>query len=125
VRLPREQILCLLLLTGSLIACTPVRWERPDTDAATQEADTQECRGFAHRAYRTLTEEPLFLPYFMTIRDNKGRTREVPVVPSRHVGPPVWLPYAPGLALEPLSLRRDIFERCLQRKGYNLVPDED
>jgi hypothetical protein len=125
MRLSLVQIVCLLLLSaGALAGCTPVRWERPNTDAATQEADTRACRGYAHRAYRTLTEQPLFLPYFVTVRDDKGRTRNVPVVPSRQIGPPVWFPYAPHLALDRLSLRQDLFEQCLQAKGYHLVADE-
>ena len=126
MRLSFERILCLLILIAgaALAGCAPVRWERPDTDAATQEADTRACRGYAHRAYRTLTEQPLFLPYFVTVRDDKGRARSIPVVPSQQVGPPVWLPYAPHLALDRLSLRQDLYEQCLRGKGYSLVSDE-
>ena len=109
---------------AAIAGCQPARWERPDTDQAVQEADIRACRGAAHRGYRALTAQPLFLPYFVTVRDNKGRTRSVPVVPSQQFGPPVWLPYAPQLALDQLSWRDDLFKQCLQAKGYSRVPDE-
>jgi hypothetical protein len=123
--LPRlAYLLPLAAAAAALGACQPVRWERPDTDAATQEADTRLCRGYAHRAYRTITEQPLFIPYYVTVRDDKGRRRSIPVVPGRQVGPPPWLPYAPSLAGDRLSLRQDLFEQCLQEKGYRLIPDD-
>jgi hypothetical protein len=109
----------LLLSAG----CTPVRWERPDTDAATQEADIRACHGYAHRAYNTMAYQPLLPPYLVTTRDDKGRLREVPVVPPLY-GSGVWPPYASRYALDRLALRREFFEDCLHQKGYRLVPDE-
>lgn len=120
------RLLCLLLpaCAAALSGCTPVRWERQQTDAATQEADIRVCRGSAHRAYRTVNEDPLLIPYFVTVRDNNGRTREIPIVPSRQFSPPVWFANAPRLALDHLSLRQQFFEQCLLSKGYRTVPDE-
>ena len=112
-----------LLTTALLSGCEPVRWERPDTDAATQEEDVRACHGAAQRGYRALTEQPLFLPYTTIVRDDRGQVREVPVVPYRQIGPPPWLPYAPSLAADRLSLRRELFEHCMQQNGYRLVPD--
>lgn len=116
----------LALLAGvSLAGCEPVRWERPDTDAATLDDDVRACHGAAQRGYRTLTEQPLFLPYTTVVRDDSGKLREVPVVPWRQIGPPPWLPYAPGIAADRSLLRRDLFEHCMQQNGYRLVPDVD
>ncbi len=118
------------LLPGLLMAavgagCEPVRWQRPDTSAAVQEQDTRACRGAAQRGYSTITEQPQFLPYSTTVRDDSGQWREVPVIPSRQVGPPPWLPYAPGLVADRPQLRRELFEHCMQQNGYRLVPDTD
>lgn len=116
-------LLSVPLTAAVLAACDPVRWERPDTNEATQEQDARACRGAAQRGYSTLTEQPQFLPYSTTVRDNTGQLREVPVVPSRQIGPPPWLPYAPGRAADGPQLRRELFEDCMQRSGYRLVPD--
>lgn len=113
-----------LLVITVLLGCTPVRWDKPETDAATQEADIQACRGHAHRAYNTLAYQPLLPPYLVTVRDNKGRLREIPVVPSPQFGPAVGPSYAPPFALDRLAFRRDVFEDCLKMKGYRLVADD-
>lgn len=124
MRHPAWWLKAILLLTAIIAAgCEPVRWERPDTDAAAQEQDVRACRGAAQRGYSTLTEQPQFLPYSTTVRDDSGRWREVPVIPSRQIGPPPWLPYAPGVAADRPQLRRELFERCMQQNGYRLVPD--
>lgn len=117
---------CLLLSAlATLAACSPVRWERADTDPATQEADIRVCRGSAHRAYNAMSERLLYPPDVMIVEDNKGRLREVPVAPSRQFGPTVWSPYTSRSALDHLTLRQDLFEHCLQQKGYRLVPDQE
>jgi hypothetical protein len=103
---------------------TPMRWERPDTDAATAEADSVECRAIARAQHRRLTERPFLVPYFVQVRDNKGRRRSIPVVPWQQFGPPVWYPNAPWLANDEIILKHELYERCLQGKGYQLVPDE-
>ena len=124
-RLPLLVARALLLITVLLgTGCTPVRWDRPETDAATQEADIQACRGHAHRDYNTLAYQPLLPPYLATVRDNKGRLREIPVVPSPQFGPAIGPSYAPPLALDQLAFRQDVFEDCLKMKGYRLVADD-
>jgi hypothetical protein len=112
-------IFVLALLAG----CTPMRWERPDTDPATAEADSVECRSIARAQHRRLTEQPFLVPYFVHARDNKGRPRSIPVVPWQQFGPPVWYPYAPWLANDQVMLKHELYERCLEGKGYQLVPD--
>ncbi len=84
-----------LLLLTILLGCAPVRWDRPGTDAATQEADIRACRGHAHRAYNALAYQPLLPPYLVTVGDNKGRLREIPVVPSPQFGPAIGPSYVP------------------------------
>lgn len=126
-RLSRPVIAARVLLLITLLAgaaCTPVRWDRPETDAATQQADIQSCRGYAHRAYNMLAYQPLLPPDLVTVRDNKGRLREVPVVPSAPFGPAIGPSYTPPFSLDRLALRRDIFEDCLKMKGYRLVADD-
>jgi hypothetical protein len=113
-------VFALALLAG----CTPMRWERPDTDPATAEADSVECRSIARVQHRRLTEQPFLIPYFVHVRDNKGRPRSIPVVPWQQFGPPVWYPYAPWLANDQIMLKHELYERCLEGKGYRLVPDE-
>ena len=46
------------------------------------------------------------------------------MVPWQQFGPPVWYPYAPWLANDQITLKHDLFERCMEAKGYALVPDE-
>jgi hypothetical protein len=114
------------LLATLLTACAgPMRWERPDTDQATADADREECRVTSRAQYLRLTRQPLFVPYFVTVRDDKGRVRSIPVVPFEQFGPPIWAPYAPHLAINRTTMRRDLFESCLEAKGYRLVPEED
>jgi hypothetical protein len=107
-----------------LAGCAPMRWERPDTDPATAEADSVECRAIARAQHQRLTERPFLVPYFVQVRDNKGRRRSIPVVPWQQFGPPVWYPNAPWLANDQVMLRHELYERCLEGKGYRLVPDE-
>jgi hypothetical protein len=107
-----------------LAGCAPMRWERPDTDSATAEADSVECRSIARAQHRRLTEQPFLVPYFVQVRDNKGRRRSIPVVPWQQFGPPVWYPNAPWLANDQVMLKHELYERCLEGKGYKLVPDE-
>jgi hypothetical protein len=107
-----------------LAGCAPMRWERPDTDAATAEADSVECRAIARAQHQRLTERPFLVPYFVQVRDNKGRRRSIPVVPWQQFGPPVWYPNAPWLANDQVMLRHKLYGRCLEGKGYRLVPDE-
>jgi hypothetical protein len=118
-------IASLALLSSALSACTAMRWDRPDTDAATYEADRRECRASSRAQYRRLTERPFLVPYFVTARDNKGRIRNIPVVPWQQVGPPIWMPYAPGLAIDQTTLKYELFDDCLKAKGYQLVPEEE
>jgi hypothetical protein len=107
----------------ALAGCgTSMRWERPGTDQATSEADIRECRAIARAQHRHLTERPFLVPYFVQVRDKKGRRRTVPVVPWQQFGPPVWYPYAPWLATDRLTLKHELYERCLEAKGYRLVP---
>lgn len=83
------------------------------------------CRGAAHRAYNTiLAQQALYQPYFVTVRDSKGRLREVPVIRPRPYGPSVWSTYGSTWGLDRLSLRQDLFEHCLEEKGYRMVPDD-
>lgn len=122
--LPGAALAALALFVGvSLAGCEPVRWERPDTDAAMLDEDKRACHGAAQRGYQTLTQQPLFLPYTTIVRDDNGKQREVPVVPYRQIGPPPWLPYAPGMVASRPQLRRQLFENCMQQNGYRLVPD--
>ena len=121
--LHRKSIIFVTVL-ALLAGCTPMRWERPDTDAATAEADSVECRAIARAQHRRLTEQPFLVPYFIHVRDNKGRPRSIPVVPWQQFGPPVWYPYAPWLANDQIMLKHELYERCLEGKGYQLVPDE-
>jgi hypothetical protein len=107
-----------------LAGCAPMRWERPDTNPATAEADSVECRAIARAQHQRLTERPFLVPYFVQVRDNKGRRRSIPVVPWQQFGPPVWYPNAPWLANDQVMLKHDLYERCLEGKGYRLVPDE-
>lgn len=109
----------------TLAACgTPMRWERPDTDEATLDADTVECMAIARAQHRRITERPFLVPYYVNVRDNKGRRRSIPVVPFQQSGPPVWYPYAPWLANDQVVLKYELYDRCLEAKGYQLVPDE-
>jgi hypothetical protein len=119
-RKPLIFVVVLALLAG---CGAPMRWERPDTDASTTEADSVECRAIARAQHRRLTEQPFLVPYFVHVRDNKGRHRSLPVVPSQQFGPPVWYPYAPWLANDQVMLKHELYERCLEGKGYQLVPD--
>src|SRR5512147_1997730 len=94
------QISLCVLFAGLLGACgPPLHWERPGADSAAAEADTTECHAIARAQHRRLTEQPFFVPYFVRVRD-RGRVRDIPVVPWRQIGPPVWAPYAPGLATD-------------------------
>jgi hypothetical protein len=109
----------------TLAACgTPMRWERPDTDEATLDADTVECMAIARAQHRRITERPFLVPYYVNVRDKKGRRRSIPVVPFQQSGPPVWYPYAPWLANDYVVLKHELNQRCLEAKGYQLVPDE-
>ena len=109
----------------TLAGCgTPMRWERPDTDEATLDADTVECMAIARAQHRRITERPFLVPYYVNVRDKKGRRRSIPVVPWRQSGPPVWYPYAPWLANDQIVLKYELYDRCLEAKGYQLVPDE-
>jgi hypothetical protein len=119
-RKPLIFVVVLALLAG---CGAPMRWERPDTDASTTEADSVECRAIARAQHRRLTEQPFLVPYFVHVRDNKGRPRSIPVVPWQQFGPPVWYPYAPWLANDQVTLKHELYERCLEGKGYQLVPD--
>jgi len=117
-------LLVAVSIAAAVVAgCEPVRWERPDTDAATLNEDTRACHGAAQRGYQTLTQQPQFLPYSTIVRDDNGKRREVPVVPFRQIGPPPWTPYAPWTATDRVQLRRELFENCMQQNGYRLVPD--
>lgn len=100
--------------------CAETRWERPGTDRKTTEDETFECRAIAHQQYWSLTSVPLLTPYFVTVRRN-GSTRTIPVFPATQFGPPIWAPYAPSLALDPLTMRERLFEDCLMAKGYRQV----
>ena len=119
----RRTVIVAAVAVGALAGCAPVRWEKPGADAATMQADTRECRAIARRQHRDLTRQPLLVPYFVTTGDNKGRVR--PVVPWTQFGPPVWMPYAPSLAIDQRTLRHKLYEDCMEAKGYQLVPDED
>lgn len=115
----------LLAAAVTLAACdTPMRWERADTDEATLDADTVECMAIARAQHRRITERPFLVPYYIEARDKKGRRRSIPVVPFQQSGPPVWYPYAPWLANDQVVLKHELYERCLEAKGYQLVPDE-
>jgi hypothetical protein len=112
-------------VAATLAGCgTPMRWERGGTDEATTDTDIIECRAIARAQHRRLTERPFFVPYFVDVRGRKGKRRSIPVVPWQQFGPPVWYPYAPWLANDQIMLKHDLFERCLESKGYRLVPDE-
>lgn len=112
----------LLAAVVTLAACgTPMRWERPDTDEATLDADTVECMAIARAQHRRITERPFLVPYYVNVRDKKG---SIPVVPFQQSGPPVWYPYAPWLANDQIVLKHELNQRCLEAKGYQLVPDE-
>lgn len=119
-------MLSLLPLVGFVAACAgPMRWERPDTDAVTAEADRRECRAIAYNQAQRMAERPLFVPYTIHTRDRRGRTRDIPVVPFQQFGPPVWWPYAPSLAIDQITVKHDLFVACLEAKGYALVPVEE
>ena len=122
---PGGALIVFVAAAAILASCgTPMRLERPDTDEATTEADTVECMAIARAQHRRLTEQPFLVPYFVQARDNKGRRRSIPVVPWQQFGPPVWYPYAPWLANQQVTLKYDLFDRCLEGKGYQRVPDE-
>lgn len=115
----------LLAAVVTLAACgTPMRWERAQTDEATLDADTVECMAIARAQHRRITERPFLVPYYVEARDKKGRQRSIPVVPFQQSGPPVWYPYAPWLANDQVVLKHELYQRCLEAKGYQLVPDE-
>ena len=78
---------------------------------------------FVNRAVY-LNRQPLLVPYFTQVRDNKGRIRTVPVTPFQRFGPPIWMADAPGLAIDRMTPRSDLYQSCLQAKGYRLVEDE-
>lgn len=117
-----------IILIGAAAAATacgpPMRWDRPGTDQATLDADSVECMSIARAQHRRLTEPPFLVPYFVHTHDRKGRLRSIPVVPWQQFGPPIWSPYAPWLANDQVVLRHELFERCLEGKGYTRVPDE-
>lgn len=117
-------IVALLLGVVLASACTPLHWDRPNTDAATVEADRRECIGISRRQAVRINDQPLFVPYFVTVRDTKGRVRSIPVFPYQQVGPPVWMPYAPHLAIDRNTLQNDLFRDCMEEKSYELVPAE-
>lgn len=120
-----NRLIVLLAAAVTLAACgTPMRWERPDTDEATLDADTVECMAIARAQHRRITERPFLVPYYVNVRDKKGRRRSIPVVPFQQSGPPVWYPYAPWLANDQIVLKHELYQRCLEAKGYQLVPDE-
>jgi hypothetical protein len=122
---PAYALIVLIAAAAILAGCgTPLRWERPATDEATTDTDRIECRAIARAQHRRLTERPFFVPYFVGVRGKKGKRRSIPVVPWQQFGPPVWYPYAPWLANDQITLKHDLFERCMEAKGYALVPDE-
>lgn len=123
--IPRPYALIVLVAAATLAGCgTPMRWERPGTDEATTSADRIECRAIARAQHRRLTERPFFIPYFVGVRGKRGKRRSIPVVPWQQVGPPVWYPYAPWLANDQIMLKYDLFDRCMEAKGYGLIPDQ-
>ena len=128
---PSPHLLFVAALTAALAGalssagCAQLSWQRADTDGATADADRTECRTLAHHQARRLTETPLMLPYFIGARDNRGRERAIPVVPWQQVGPPVWWPYAPSLAIDQITLNHELFEACMQAKGYRRLPVEE
>jgi hypothetical protein len=114
------------LLAMVLAGCAgSMHWERPGTDQATAQADMRECRAIARHQHRRLTERPLFLPYVYGVRDKRGRIRNVPTIPWQQFGPPVWWPCAPGLAIDQVTLQHELYEDCLEAKGYARVPESD
>ena len=88
-------------------------------------ADRSECNAIARRQAVRLNDQPLFIPYFVTVRDNKGRVRNLPVIPFQQFGPPVWMSYAPHLAIDQQTLQNDLFRGCMEEKGYQLVPKQE
>jgi hypothetical protein len=120
----RARSIRLLALASLLAGCASLHWERPGTDEATTRNDTQECRAIARQQALTINRQPLFLPYFTQVRDNRGRIRTVPVAPFQQFGPPIWMADAPGLAIDRMTLKSDLYAGCLQAKGYRLVEDE-
>lgn len=118
------RLLALAALASLLAGCASLHWERPGTDEATTRNDTQECQAIARQQALTINRQPLFLPYFTQVRDDKGRIRTVPVAPFQQFGPPIWMADAPGLAIDRMTLKSDLYDGCLQAKGYRLVEDE-
>jgi hypothetical protein len=117
-------VLALAVLVGVLAGCASLHWARPGTDEETTQNDAQECRAIARQQALNMTRRPLFVPYFTEVRDRNGRIRSIPVVPFQQFGPPVWMADAPGLAIDQMTLKSDLYDSCLQAKGYRLVEDE-
>ena len=118
------RLLALAALVSLLAGCTSLHWERPGTDEETTRNDTQECQAIARQQALAINRQPLFLPYFAQVRDDRGRIRTVPVAPFQQFGPPIWMADAPGLAIDRMTLKSNLYEGCLQAKGYRLVEDE-
>ncbi|MBK8176380.1 MAG: hypothetical protein IPK66_14270 [Rhodospirillales bacterium] len=120
MHLLRGVLVVLIVVAG----CTPLRWERDDTDAPTAEADRKDCRAAARSRAQALNEQPFLVPYFVGVQSPNGRSHAIPVVPWQQFGPPVWMPYAPSLAFDQVTLKYDLFDRCMRAKGYRRVPDD-
>ena len=122
-----RRVVALAAALALLAGCTSLHWERPGTDDETTRNDAQECHAIARQQALYLNRQPLLVPYFTQVRDNKGRIRTVPVTPFQQFGPPIWMADAPGLAIDRMTVKSDLYQGCLEAKGYRLVevePDE-
>ena len=75
------------------------------------------------RAWLTVRQTPL-LPSIVEVQDRKGRIRTVAVPAWDGFGASVWALDGSPWPMQPLSLKRDFYEDCLEAKGYRLEADE-
>ena len=99
-----------LALAGALAGCTELRWHRDGANAVTHDRDLNECQ--AHAIAEARRELPMvFSP-------------EVPrTVGVTRTGLPV-MDTSNRYANERTMLEGDLTRRCMQDKGYALVPVE-
>ena len=93
------------VVSGALVACAPMQWEKPAPDPGVLEADLGECRQVGALAASRQSYPPLLFPG----RDIRG-------------SPFFYQPYRDRADL--FYLEQSFFESCMQERGYRRVPAE-